>query len=177
MLSQNSSLKSIMNKTKVIHRNLKQMLTNSYFSRLNVTYPEVKICGTKRCRTCPYLKQGKDFTFSATSEKFWIKHSMNCTSTNLIYVITCAGCGHNYIRETGDVLRNRVTVHKQQIRDPHIRMLGVSKHVDECAAGRTPQFTIFPFYKILIPSTGMRKDKERFLILKYKPVLNDLILC
>ena len=70
----------------------------------------------------------------------------------------------------------RVTVHKQQIRDPHTRMLGVSKHIDECAAGLTPQFTIFPFYKILSPSEGMRKNKERFFILKYKPVLNDLKL-
>ena len=55
-------------------------------------------------------------------------------------------------------------------------MLGVSKHIDECAAGLTPQFTIFPFYKILSPSEGVRKNKERFFILKYKPVLNDLEL-
>ena len=52
MLNQNSSLKSIMSKTKVIHsqqqpRNLKRMLTYSYFSRLKDTDPEVKICGTK----------------------------------------------------------------------------------------------------------------------------------
>ena len=111
-----------------------------------------------------YLKQGKEFTFSATNETFRIKHSMNCTSTNLIYVITCAGCGHNYIGETGDVLRNRVTVHKQQIRDLHTRMLGVSKHIDECAAGLTPQFTVFPFYKILSPSEGMI-DCEQSLFL------------
>ena len=69
---------------------------------------------------------------------------------------------------TGDVLRNRVTVHKQQIRDPHTRMLGVSKRIDECAAGLTPQFTIFPFYKILSPSEVMTKNKERFLISKYQ---------
>ena len=80
---------SIMSKTKVIHsqrqpRNLKRMLTNSYFSRLKDTDPEVKICGTKRCGTCPYLKQGKEFTFSTTNETFWIKHLMNCTSMNLI---------------------------------------------------------------------------------------------
>ena len=54
MLNQNSSLKSIISKTKVIHsqrqpRNLKRMLTNSYFSRLKDTDPEIKICGTKRC--------------------------------------------------------------------------------------------------------------------------------
>ena len=149
MLNQNSSLKSIMSKTKVIHsqrqpRNLKRMLTNSYFSRLKDTDPEVKICGTRRCGTCHYLKQGKQFTFSATNETFRIKHS-NCTSTNLTYAITCAGCGHNYIGETGDVLRNEVTVHKQQIRDPQTRMLGVSKHIDECAAGLTPSSPSFRF--------------------------------
>ena len=104
MLNQNSSLKSIMSKTKVIHsqrepRNLKRMLTNSYFSSQKDTDPEVKICGTKQCGTCPYLEQGKEFTFSATNETFRIKHSMNCTSRNLIYVITRAGCGHNYIGE------------------------------------------------------------------------------
>ena len=93
ILNQNSSLKSIMSKTKVIHsqrqpRNLKWMLTNSYFSKQKDTNPEVKICETKRCGTCPYLKQGKELT-SATNETFRIKHSMNCTSTNLIYVITC----------------------------------------------------------------------------------------
>ena len=51
MLNQTSSLKSIMSKTKVIHsqrqpRNLKRMLTNSYFSSQKDTDPEVKICGT-----------------------------------------------------------------------------------------------------------------------------------
>ena len=77
--------------------------------------------------------------------------------------------------ETGDVPRNRTTVYKQQIRDPHTRMLGVSKDIDECAAGLTPQFTIFPFYKILSPSEVMRKNRG-FFISKYKPILNDFKL-
>ena len=34
-----------------------------------------------------------EFTFSATNETFRIKPLMNCTSTNLIYLITCTGCG------------------------------------------------------------------------------------
>ena len=137
---------------------------------------EMKKCGVKRCGTCPYLKEGREFTFSTRNETFRVKHSMNCTSTNLVYVITCVGCGQNYIGETGDVLRNRVTVHKQQIRDPDTRMLGVSAHIDECAAGLTPQFTIFPFYKILSSTESMRKNEERFFILKFKPALNDLKL-
>ena len=180
MLNQSTPLKSIMTRTKVIRsqrqpRNLKRMLTNSYFKRTDQD-PEVKKCGVKRCGTCPFLKEGREFTFSTRNETFRVKHSMNCTSTNLVYVITCAGCGQNYIGETGDVLRNRVTVHKQQIRDTHTRMLGVSAHIDEYVAGLTPQFTIFPFYKILSSTESMRKNKERFFILKFKPALNDLKL-
>ena len=55
-------------------------------------------------------------------------------------------------------------------------MLGVSKDIDECAAGLTPQFTIFPFYKILSLSEVMRKKKQRYFISKYKPILNDFKL-
>ena len=126
MLNQSAPSKSIMTRTKVIHsqrqpRNLKKMLANSYFKRSDQD-PEVKKCGVKRCGTCPYLKEGREFTFSTRNETFRVKHSMNCTSTNLVYVITCAGCGQNYIGETGDVLRNRVTVHKQQIRDNWIHL-------------------------------------------------------
>ena len=69
-----------------------------------------------------------------------------------------------------------MTVHKNKLETQHTRMLGVSKHIDECAAGLTPQFTIFPFHMILSPSEIMRKNKERFFISKYKPVLNDLKL-
>ena len=156
MLNQSAPLKSIMTRIKVIHsqrqpRNLKRMLTNSYFKRSDQD-PEVKKCGVKRCGTCPYLKEGREFTFSTRNETFRVKHSMNCTSTNLVYVITCAGCGQNYKGETGDVLRNRVTVHKQQIRDPDTRMLGVSAHIDECAA------------ELTLGETRSIKQKEKTLI-------------
>ena len=67
-------------------------------------------------------------------------------------------------------------VYKQQIRDLPTRMLGVNKYIDECAALLTPQFTIFPSYKILSSSKNMRKNKEKFFIMKYQPVLNDLKL-
>ena len=132
MLNQNSSLKSIMSKTTVIHtrrqpRNLKRMLTSSYFTRQKETYLEVKIWGIKRWGTRPSLKRGKEFTFFATNKTFRIKPSMSCTSSKLVYIMTCAGCGHNYIAETGDVLRNKVTVSLETCK---YELLGVSKHTD-----------------------------------------------
>ena len=51
-----------------------------------------------------------------------------CTNYIYIYIYMYRQI-QNYIGETGDVLRNRGTVHKQQIRDPHTRVLGVSRHI------------------------------------------------
>ena len=50
---------------------------------------------------------------------------MSCDVKNVIYVMKCRGCGEEYIGETGNFLRKRVTVHNQQIRDPSTRMLKV----------------------------------------------------
>ena len=165
-----------MSKTKVIQsqrqpRNLKWMLTNSYFSSQKDTDPEVKSCGTKPCGTCPYLKQGKEFTFSATNETFWIKHSMNCTKMNLICVITCAGCGHNYIGEMGDVLRKWVTVHKHQIRDPHTRMLGVSILTIFWQRDRLLNSLSFRFTGFSAPPRAWERTKRGFLFWNINPFL------
>ena len=54
---------------------------------------------------------------------------MTCEVKNVFYVIKCRGCNEEYIGEQGNYLRRRVTVHKQQIRDPKTRMLFVSEHL------------------------------------------------
>ena len=57
---------------------------------------------------------------------------MDCgVSSSVIYVIVCCGCGEQYIGETGDTLRHRMTVHRQQILDQSTRKLAVSKHINE----------------------------------------------
>ena len=123
---------------------------------------------------CTYLKLGTEYKFS--SETFQVKKTMNCTVTNVIYTLTCLGCNEYYIGETGDSLRHRMTVHRQQIRDPTTRMLGVSKHIAECAKDIKPNFTVFPFYKVFSPSESARKFKEQYFINKFKPVLNTISL-
>ena len=58
---------------------------------------------------------------------------MKCNSKFLIYVMTCAGCGENYIGETKSKLRERMTLHRQQIRDTRYQVLPVSAHSARCA--------------------------------------------
>ncbi len=85
----------------------------------------------------------------------------------------CNGCNKEYIGETGDFLRKRVTVHNQQIRDPATRMLKVSEHIDLCAGSKTPKYHIFPFYKMMVEEPIARKLKEMHFIRTLKPHLNS----
>ena len=65
---------------------------------------------------------------------FEVHEDMTCEVKNDICVMECRGCGEEYIGETGNFLRKRVTIHNQQIRDPSTRMLRDSGHIDECAS-------------------------------------------
>ena len=56
---------------------------------------------------------------------------MSCTSSNLIYVIICVGWGENYIGQTGDTLRHRMTVHRQPIREPSTNVLSLAGEEEE----------------------------------------------
>ena len=80
----------------------------------------------------------------------------------------------NYIGETGD-LRKRATMHNQQIRDPKVRVLKVSAHIDACASSYTPKYHILPFYKMNKQSALARRDKEAYFIQKFTPSLNNKV--
>ena len=159
-------------KSKRQPKNLKKLLTKARFDSTTIT-PEVKKCNGKKCGLCIHLIEGNSFQFNCGAV-FEIKQSMSCDVKNLIYVMKCAGCGLEYIGETSD-LRKRVTVHNQQIRDPRIRVLKVSAHIDACANTCNPKYHILPFYKMNTQCTISRRNKEAHFIKKFKPVLNSKV--
>ena len=61
-----------------------------------------------------------------------VHENMSCDVKNVIYVMKCRGCGEEYIGETGNLLRQRVLIDNQQIRDPSTRMLKVREHISYC---------------------------------------------
>ena len=131
-------------------------------------------CGRTNCGICSNLNEGTEFYFKK-GQHFQVKNNFDCSSENLIYVLTCAGCGHNYIGQTGMSLRKRMTVHRQQIRDPTTRQIALSEHLDVCARNKNPQFTIFPLYQCADKFTEQERiNKETLFIQKYNPELNKL---
>ena len=98
--------------------NLKNILCHSAFRQQkdHETSPKVRKWKNPRCGTCPNIEETSNISLNSNEiAKFKIKEVMDYDSRRLIYCIVCSGCGEKYIGQTGDILRNRVRVHKQQI--------------------------------------------------------------
>ena len=152
--------------------NLKKLLTRAKFKESKSNEKElckVSKCNRPKCGLCSYLIEGSFFNFQG--KKFYVNENMTCDVKNVIYVMVCNGCKEYYIGQSGDKLRNRRTVHAQQIRDPSTRQLPVSTHIDNCCKSE-PKFSMFPFYKMKTETPSARVVKEKYFIKCFKPILN-----
>ena len=148
--------------------NLRRILMKSEFNENN-TPPCVSKCNEPRCGLCKSIIEGS--CLNLKDKTFHVKENMNCNVRNVLYVLICNGCKEYYIGQTGDKLRNRKTVHEQQIRDPSTRQMPVSKHIDNCCKTQ-PKFSLFPFYKFQTDDVSARLAKERYFIDVFSPKLN-----
>ena len=76
---------------------------------------------------------------------FYVNQNMTCEVQNVIYVITCNGCGEYCIGQTGGKLRTRRTVYAQQIRDPSTRMIPLKCSSSNLLSNRTEIINVFFF--------------------------------
>ena len=56
----------------------------------------MKNCG-KNCVSYPYLLKTSLYQFKRVNKTFLLKNSLNCESSNLIYVVICKGCKEEYM--------------------------------------------------------------------------------
>ena len=95
-----------------------KILTKAKFEdQSNNVSAKISKCGSPKCGICYNIIEGYKFQFK-NGPLFEVKTNMDCSSKNFLYVIKCERCGEDYIGETGNELRKRMTVHRQQIRDP-----------------------------------------------------------
>lgn len=157
-------------KSKRQPQNLKRILTKARFDE-NEQEATITQCGRPNCGLCHHLIIENIYHFKC-GKSFKVKSHMSCNVRNLIYVIQCGGCQEEYIGETGDTLRHRLTVHRQQIRNPNVRMLYVSEHISICSRQPGIKFKVFPLYKMRTDSIIARKLKESYFIDLFRPKLN-----
>ena len=172
VLQKSDRMKHILNKSSIINskrqpKNLKRILTSSKFDYIS---SEIKVskCGDKRCKTCPDLTEGTEISFN-NGTRFGVKRSMNCKTEYVVYTLTCSKCGEFYVGKTTNMLKQRMTVHRQQTKDPNLRVLKVNKHFHSCSDGK---FNIFPIYSVSNSNDSLLEEKEKLFINILKPSLN-----
>ena len=118
ILHEDPKMNSILSNFKMIKSkrqpdNLKRLLTKAKFN--DKQYHEVKRCRRPNCGLCIHLIEGDAFEFKC-GRKFYVHESMTCEVKNVlyIYVMKCSGCGEEYIGQTGNYLRKRVTCNDPQ---------------------------------------------------------------
>lgn len=86
-------------------------------------------CQSTRCATCPFVKTTPTFTSSTTSKTHVIRQDLDCSSKNVIYLITCSICQNQYVGQTTLALRERFTNHRFDIN--HKKDKPVSNHFNQ----------------------------------------------
>ena len=142
------------------------------------TFNGIQKCEEKLCKCCAHMIVGTQISFTCNSRAndrpFYLRHNFNCFSRNLIYKLVCNNCQAFYIGQTGDTLRHRMTVHRQQINNINYSLLRVSKHIARCAANKNPKFLVAPFYQLSPNVTRLERERKELHFIKlFKPPLND----
>uniref|UniRef100_A0A1X7SPB1 GIY-YIG domain-containing protein n=1 Tax=Amphimedon queenslandica TaxID=400682 RepID=A0A1X7SPB1_AMPQE len=80
-------------------------------------------CKRPRCATCQHFNSSSYFQSTATKQQCRVKQSFSCSSTNIIYLITCSKCHKQYVGKTSKTLRERVFHHRSSIKNNQARYI------------------------------------------------------
>jgi hypothetical protein len=74
-----------------------------------------KRCGDNSCKTCHHMAE-TNAVMDNKGKVFPLKDSMNCQSTDVVYLIQCSSCKMMYVGETGQTLHERFRKHRSDIK-------------------------------------------------------------
>ncbi len=94
-------------------KNIRDTLVHSNLHQESSPLSGTFLCGVAQCKTCKFIVSST--VISAPKFTYNIKHNFTCTSTHLIYCISCSRCGMLYIGETRRQLRTRFGVHRRAV--------------------------------------------------------------
>jgi hypothetical protein len=106
-------------------RNIRDILVKTDMKTNNNkagSYP----CRKFKCQTCRLMSSGNTFKSSITGKTYNIIGRFDCTSSYLIYLITCKKCLIQYVGQTSTTLNSRLSAHRHDIR--HQLDKPISKH-------------------------------------------------
>ena len=126
--------------------NVHDMLVHSKISKPRSDSNFTK-CYRRRCIHCSTINDSNLFTSTTTSTVHKINNDLSCTSTDVIYLITCKKCKAQYVRQTHQKCANHMNSHKYDIAHFPDTLTNVSDHFN--SHGHSIQdFSFIPIDKV-----------------------------
>ena len=126
-----------------------------------------KKCKKPKCLTCPFLTE-TDHVISNKDAIIPIKHSLNCHSKRVVYVIKCKNCDIMYVGQTRQELHERFTEHRSTINTGKAKP--VAKHFTQTCPG-IENLSIMPVEQVPI------RDHNEFMGLTSGRDILSLNIC
>ena len=148
-------------------KNLKDYLIRAKVPPNLKNRPQRKIPGMSKCRNqchlCPYVKETK--YIEERNIKWKINKSVNCETTNVVYLIQCERCKVKYIGETERPLKDRIGEHKGYIRTKKLNE-PIGEHFNQRGHSIT-DLKVSILEKVIKEEKFYRKERESYLIRKF----------
>ena len=140
-------------------------------------------CNRRRCATCAVIQPSRFFRSSLTNRRYTVisECDLSCSATNVVYLISCTKCDHQYVGETKRKVSERLSGHRSSIKKhantfiaKHFNLPGHS--IDDIRIQPIEHITQRPG-ETEQDVTIRRLDRERFWMLELATVypygLND----
>ena len=99
-------------------RNLQRMVTGIKKGGGEAPPPDAGCYKCKGCKvSCPILTEGREFSSTNTGKTYSIRKKLDCNSDHVIYLVTCAKCGGQYVGKSTTPFKLRHSNHKVEIRN------------------------------------------------------------
>ena len=109
---------------------------NFFIQNMAAQQTKISKCNNGRCSTCLFVKNCDNFKSTNTNRIFFpiLKSclTLNCTTENVVYLITCNLCNIQYIGETKNSVRVRFNGHKSSIKSGKSSQLVHHHFHNEC---------------------------------------------
>ena len=140
-----------------------KLATKSRPSRVNIGTHN---CG-KQCKVCSYINCDKQIKSTVTKEVVKYKSDFSCTTTGVIYLVTCNKCNIQYIGQTVRRFNTRMKEHITAIKKIEDTVIGTHfNSPGHCL----DNFTVQVIEKVCPNDTHFLLERERFWILKFKTI-------
>ena len=101
-------------------RNLRDLLVRAEVRPLSDTNPTTHqgtfTCDSNRCVVCKeHIKEGDSFISNSNNSSHRIRSNITCTTSNVVYLISCRVCGVQYVGETKNALKRRFYGHRSTV--------------------------------------------------------------